>query len=114
MAAPFAIAAVILLPFLLAGGTWWVSLDGVVMAVWLGLAATTGAYILFGKGLTLLQPGHIATLTLAEPVVATMLGVAVLGEVISARGWIGCLLVIVALALLGVMENRRKGAKVSA
>ena len=112
MAAPFAIAAVLLLPFILSGGPWWVSLDGVVMAVWLGLAATTGAYILFGKGLTLLQPGHIATLTLAEPVVATMLGVAVLGELISARGWIGCILVIVALALLGVMENRRKGAKV--
>lgn len=114
MAAPFAIAAVILLPFLLAGGTWWVSLDGVVMAIWLGLAATTGAYILFGKGLIFLQPGHIATLTLAEPVVATMLGVAVLGEVISTRGWIGCLLVIVALALLAVIENRRKGAKVRA
>jgi drug/metabolite transporter (DMT)-like permease len=83
------------------------------MAVWLGLTVTTGAYILFGEGLTLLQPGHIATLTLPAPVAATMLGVAVLGEVISVRGWIGCFLVIVALALLGVMENRGKGAKVS-
>jgi DME family drug/metabolite transporter len=114
MAAPFAIAAVLLLPFLLIGGTWWVSGDGLVIALWLGLAATTGAYILFGKGLTLLQPGHIATLTLAEPVVATMLGVFVLAEAVSVQGWIGCVLVILALALLGVMENRRIDAKVSA
>jgi DME family drug/metabolite transporter len=65
------------------------------------------AYLLFGLGLKVLQPGHIATLTLLEPAVATILGVVVLAEPISATGWIGCLLVIGALALLGIAENRR-------
>jgi DME family drug/metabolite transporter len=68
---------------------------------------TTVAYLLFGVGLKVLQPGHIATLTLLEPAVATILGVVVLSEPISAAGWIGCLLVIGALALLGIAENRR-------
>lgn len=114
MAAPFCIAAVLLAPFLLAGvGSLW-SGNGLVLALWLGLAATSFAYILFGKGLPVLQPGHIATLTLAEPVVATLLGLFVLGEHLSPVGWFGCLLVILALALLGVVENRRNGAKVMA
>ncbi len=114
MAAPFAIAAVLLLPFLFSDGAWWWSADGLVLAIWLGLAATTGAYILFGQGLRVLQPGHIATLTLAEPVVATMLGVVVLEERLTSTGWVGCLLVILALALLGAMENHRTRAKAMA
>ena len=62
----------------------------------------------------MLQPGHIATLTLAEPVVATMLGVVVLEERLTSTGWVGCLLVILALALLGAMENHRTRAKAMA
>ena len=75
--------------------------------LWLGLVATTVAYLLFGIGLRELQPGHIATLNLFEPAVATLLGVLVLGETLGAVGWIGCLLVLAALALLGIAENRR-------
>jgi len=107
LAASFSIGAVILLPFAVSSGLWWFTLDGVLYLAWLGLVATTGAYVLFGKGLKVLQPGHIATLNLAEPVVATLLGVIVLGEVLGMNGWIGALLVLVALGLLGMMENRR-------
>jgi len=104
LAASFSIGAVLLLPAAVAS-TWWLSWPGVVAALWLGIATTTVAYLLFGLGLSVLQPGHIATLTLLEPAVATVLGVVVLGEPLSALGWIGCLLVIVALALLGMAER---------
>jgi DME family drug/metabolite transporter len=105
LAASFSIGAVLLLPAAFVS-TWWLSWPGLVAALWLGIATTTVAYLLFGLGLSVLQPGHIATLTLLEPAVATVLGVVVLGEPLSALGWIGCLLVIGALALLGMAERR--------
>jgi drug/metabolite transporter, DME family len=106
LAASFSIGAVLLLPAAVSSG-WWLSADGLVVVLWLGLATTTGGYLLFGLGLRELQPGHIATLNLFEPAVATILGVLLLGESLGTAGWIGCLLVIGALALLGVAENRR-------
>jgi len=107
LAASFSIGAVALLPFAVSAGTWWLNATGVLYLAWLGLIATTGAYILFGIGLKVLQPGHIATLNLAEPVVATMLGVLVIGELLGVGGWIGAILVLIALAMLGILENRR-------
>ena len=106
LASSFSVGALILLPaaFL---STWWLTPEGIVEVLWLGIGTTTVAYLLFGIGLRVLQPGHIATLTLLEPAVATVLGVVVLGEPLSTVGWIGCLLVICALALLGAAENRR-------
>jgi len=106
LAASFAVAALVLLPAALTS-TWWFSGDGIVAVLWLGLATTTAAYLLFGIGLRELQPGHIATLNLFEPAVATVLGVLVLAETIGTVGWIGCFLIVGALALLGTAENRR-------
>jgi DME family drug/metabolite transporter len=56
----------------------------------------------------MLQPGHIATLNLLEPVVATVLAVAVLGETLGASGWVGVILVVVALAVLGIGSGARR------
>lgn len=106
LAASFAIGAVVLIPFALGSGTWWASVSGVAYLIWLGVVATTAAYVLFGRGLKVLQPGHIATLNLAEPVVATFLGVLVVGEVLGLGSWVGAVLVLIALGMLGVMENR--------
>ena len=44
---------------------------------------------------------------LAEPVVATFLGVVVLGESLTALGWVGAALVLAGLALQGVVSARR-------
>jgi drug/metabolite transporter, DME family len=107
LAASFAVGAIALVPFAVSAGTWWLNASGVLYLAWLGLVATTGAYILFGIGLKVLQPGHIATLNLAEPVVATLLGVLLIGEILGAGGWIGAILVLIALAMLGILENRR-------
>ena len=106
LGASFTIAGLLLVPVLVLSGTWWLTWSGVALLVWLGLATTTLAYVLFGVGLSVLQPGHIATITLAEPVFATLLGVFVLGEALGALGWVGCVLVILALGVLGVSERR--------
>jgi len=106
LAASFAVSGVLLIPVFLLSGTWWMSWSSLLLILWLGLATTTLAYVLFGMGLRALQPGHIATLNLAEPVFATLLGVFVLGEVLGPLGALGCVLVIVGLGVLGVAEGR--------
>jgi DME family drug/metabolite transporter len=105
LAASFSLGAVVLLPAVFAS-SWWLTPSGIALTLWLGIATTTVAYLLFGLGLTVLQPGHIATLTLFEPAVATVLGVVVLHEPIGLVGWMGCGLVVGALALLGIVEAR--------
>jgi len=106
LAASFSLAGLFLLPVFAMSGDWWMSWSGLALIAWLGLATTTLAYVLFGVGLSVLQPGHIATITLAEPVFATLLGVLVLGETLGAIGWVGCIVIIVALGILGLSERR--------
>lgn len=109
LATSFAIGAVVLLPFAVTS-TWWWSVRGVAEVLWLGIATTTVAYLLFGLGLRELQPGNIATLNLLEPVVATVLAVTVLGESLGLGGWAGVLLVLAALAALGIGSTARRRA----
>ncbi len=100
LAAAFSIGAVLLVPFIITGGSWFTTPSGIVLIVWLGLFVTTLAYVLFGVGLKSLMPGTIATLNLGEPLVATVLAVWLLDETLSLLGWFGCILILVALALL--------------
>ena len=98
------------LPLLLTQRLAWLATpSGLVMALWLGLATTTLAYVLFGRGLRHLPAGPVTTLVLAEPVVATLLGVVVLGDSLAPLGWVGASLVLAGLALQGVVSARRGG-----
>lgn len=108
LAASFAVSGLLLIPVFVTSGTWWMSWSSLALILWLGLATTTLAYILFGRGLGALQPGHIATLNLAEPVIATLLGVFILSEPMGALGAVGCVLVIVGLGALGLSEGRAR------
>lgn len=100
LAASFSIGAILMIPFVVTGGTWFSTTSGIIVIVWLGLFVTTLAYVLFGVGLKTLMPGTIATLNLGEPLVATILAVWLLDESLSTTGWIGCLLILLALTLL--------------
>ena len=109
MASAFSLGGLILLPvLLLAGATWMASVEGLAVALWLGLATTTVAYVLFGRGLRVLPTGPVATLVLAEPLVATMLGVLLLGERLDATAWAGAALVAAGLGLQGVVSVRTR------
>lgn len=57
--------------------------DGIAMALWLGFATISIAYALFTLGLSGLTAATAATLTLGEPLTAGILGLTVLGEVLS-------------------------------
>lgn len=108
LAAIFTVAAVTLAPALVFVPLGWVgSVSGVALVLYLAVAATVLAYNLFNRGLGGLAPGTAATLGLAEPLVATVLGVVVLGERLSAVGWLGAAVVIAALVIMvyGVRPN---------
>lgn len=81
MGAAAALVAVVCLPFV--DLHWATSSGGLVMSLWLGLATIMLAYTLFTWGLQRLTAGTAATLTLAEPLTAAILGIAVLGERLS-------------------------------
>ncbi|MBN9186008.1 MAG: EamA family transporter [Microbacterium sp.] len=94
-------AAVIAAPLLATTDTAWLATPmGAAMALWLGLAATTLAYTLFTWGLRALPAATAATLALTEPLTASILGIAVLGERLSGLAVAGLLVLALGLALL--------------
>ena len=106
LAASFFIGSLLLLPLGIQHVNQFASSTGIQLALWLGLATTTLAYVLFGKGIGALPPGTVATLNLAEPVIATALGVVVLHESITGMSALGCGLIAVSLSLLAVSTLR--------
>jgi DME family drug/metabolite transporter len=94
-------AAVLLAPVLAFGSSGWLlSWRGLAVAVYLGVVTTALAYLLYGRGLRTVSAPVAVTLGLAEPVVAAILGFAVLGERLTATGIVGVSLVGLALATL--------------
>ena len=107
MAAAFGLGGLLLIPVLVTAHPAWIATGaGSALVLWLGLGTTTLAYVLFGRGLTVLPAGPVTTLVLAEPLVATVLSVLVLGERLSPLGWSGALLVLVGLAVQGLASGR--------
>nr|MDQ2698763.1 DMT family transporter [Actinomycetota bacterium] len=111
MGALFGMAAIVSVPLLLATDAAWLATGaGLAMALWLGLVTTTVAYVLFGYGLGGLAPATVSTLTLAEPLTAGILGVAVLGETLSGGAALGLLVLASGIVVLATGQMRRAPA----
>ena len=89
------------------GAGWLATTDGLLLAVFLGIVPTAGAYLLFARGLKHLSAAETATLTLAEPLTATLLGVIVLSETLNAPAGVGAALILSGLLVLAAPEVRR-------
>ena len=114
MGAVFGTAAVLSVPVLVSTSTAWLgTANGLALALWLGVVTVTIAYLLFGAGLRGLSPATVSTLTLAEPLAATVLGLVVLHEQLSAVSVAG-LIVIAAGLVLVAAPARPRSAGVSA
>ena len=98
MGASSAVISALVLPFV--GLAWLATTPGLVMALWLGLATISIAYVMFTWGLGGLTAATAATLTLGEPLTASILGIVVLGERLSALAIIGLVVLAGGLALL--------------
>ncbi|WZH37393.1 MAG: EamA family transporter [Microbacterium enclense] len=109
MGTVFGVAAVASLPVLLvAGASWLTTPNGLALALWLGLVTTAVAYLLFGWGLARLTAVTVSTLTLAEPLAATLLGLFVLHEQLTIVSAVGLALIAVGLAVVSVPSRRRQ------
>jgi drug/metabolite transporter, DME family len=94
-------AAVLLAPVLAVSPSGWLATGrGLAVAGYLGLVTTAVAYLLYGRGLRTVSAPVAVTIGLAEPAVAALLGLVVLGERLSAAAVAG--LVLVGLALVGL------------
>ena len=80
--------------------------------LWLGLATIAVAYVLFTWGLQGVSAATAATLTLAEPLTAALLGLTVLGERLSPTAVAGLVVLAAGLALLarGARGSRGRSA----
>ncbi len=99
----FAGSAVLLAPFALTSDMSWLATgDGVITALWLGIITTALSYVFFSRGLGATPVAAAATLILAEPLTAGILGMVVLDEPVRLTTLVGMALVSVGLVVLSV------------
>jgi DME family drug/metabolite transporter len=115
MGAVFGVGAVLLLPVLIAtGAPLTQSAASLGIAAYLAIGPMFLAYLAFGAGLRSVPSSTATTLTLLEPVVATLLAVTVVGERLAPLGWAGIALIGLGLVLLtgggAAAAVRRRGA----
>lgn len=87
--------------------SWLATPVGLVSALWLSLFAAGLSYIAFVWGLARLPTPTVTTLTLTEPLVATLLAVVLLGERLSGLPLLGAALLMVGLVLVGTERPER-------
>ncbi|PPF37562.1 DMT family transporter [Pseudoclavibacter sp. AY1H1] len=114
----FGAAGVLSIPLLLASGAeWMLTPAGLATAAWLGVITTTVAYLCFGAGLAKLQAATVSTLTLAEPLTASILGLVVLREQLAGLEALGLIVLaagIVVLVLGATRARTRSGRPLTA
>lgn len=103
MGVVFALGALLLTPlFFLQDFAWLAEPRGMVVALHLGLVTLAIAYALFAKALTTTPVAIAVTLTLGEPLTATLLGVLVLRESLTVQAMIGVGLLLAGLVVLAL------------
>ncbi|RLQ90457.1 EamA family transporter [Planomicrobium sp. Y74] len=104
----FSIAAVFLIPSLFFFDISFILIPadaGIIL--YLGFATTSLAYILFSRGLKKIPSSSAVTLSLAEPLTASILGVLVVGEVLSGLSWAGVVLLLGGILVLTMGKKRK-------
>lgn len=101
MGSVFGTGGLLLMPVLVAtGAPLLATSQNFAVAAYMALVPMFLGYLLFGFGLTRVSAGTATTITLAEPAVATILAVVIVGERLSSLGWIGLAFIAIALLVL--------------
>jgi drug/metabolite transporter, DME family len=109
MAVVFCLGAILLSPILfLVDLRWLRHWRGLAVVLHLGLVATALAYTLYARGLKVVATATSVTLSLAEPLTASLLGVFLLGERLALAAWIGVGLLFAGLAMLSLRLKEQK------
>jgi drug/metabolite transporter (DMT)-like permease len=80
----------------------------IATVIGLGLFPTVLAYLLYTKGLSMIESGKASITATMEPVVATAVGVYLFDEILTVFQIIGILLIISAVVILQVKNKERK------
>jgi len=103
----FVLGGILLLPLLVGQPLDWVTQpSGIALVLYLGIATMAVANTLLTRGIHGLRPGPVATLMLTDPLVATILGVVILGEALAPLAAVGVVLVFTGLLLQGIVLAR--------
>ncbi len=106
VAVVFTLAAILLSPILfLYDFSWLLESNGIIVALHLGILATAIAYLFFARGLLGTSAATAVTLSLAEPLTASILGMVVVKEVITVQILIGLALIFTALVFLSIRKS---------
>jgi len=101
MAVTFSIGAVLVAPLLLTADlSWLAEASGMLIILHLGVITAAVGYTLYARGLRLIPVSTTATLTLAEPLTAGLLGVFFLHEPLTGSAFLGILLIFSGLVVL--------------
>lgn len=107
----FSVSAIMLLPFLFLFETeGLLTVPGISTMIYLGIAATSVAYILFSSGLRHIPSSSAVTLSLAEPLTASILSVIIVGERLDLVSWTGVLLLLGGIVVLTFSGRKEKAA----
>lgn len=103
LAISFTLGAILLIPAFFGVSLDWLTQPcGVVVSLYLGIVATVFPYVLFTRGLRIVPASTAATLNLAEPLTASILGVYLLQEKLSLTALTGMALLIGGIAILSI------------
>jgi DME family drug/metabolite transporter len=109
MGGTFGLGAIGLIPVLLVFGAPILrSVGNIGIATYLAVFPMFVAYLLFGIGVRALRSSVVTTITLLEPVVATILAVTIVGERLTVLGWLGIFLILVGVSVLVAARPTRK------
>lgn len=107
MGAVFGAGGLLLVPVLLStGAPLLATREALLVAAYMALVPMFLGYLLFGFGLTRVAASTATTVTLAEPAVAAILAVAIVGERLSTLGWTGMGTIGAALFILALAPPR--------
>ena len=109
MGSVFGLGGLALLPVLaLTGASLLASPQAFAVGAYMALVPMFLGYVLFGLGLTRISASTATTLTLAEPAVAAVLAVLVVGERLTLLGWLGTAGIGLSLLILALAPSGRE------
>ncbi|QUW20977.1 EamA family transporter [Sporosarcina sp. Marseille-Q4063] len=110
----FSVSALMLLPFLLRFETeGLLTGSGIAVVIYLGIATTSVAYILFSTGLKHIPSSSAVTLSLAEPLTAALLSVVIVREKLDLTSWIGIAMLLGGILVLTLSGRKSKKSHVA-
>ncbi|MDO5706085.1 MAG: EamA family transporter [Paracoccus sp. (in: a-proteobacteria)] len=110
MGAVFGIGGLMLMPVLIAtGAPFLASWNNAAVGAYMAVVPMFLGYLAFGAALARIPASTATTLSLAEPVIAALLAIAIVGERLMPMGWAGVALIIACLVVVTIPARMLRG-----